>query len=259
MLNQNLDGADNTIGNDAVAASVGQPTDASTLPVENQKTPTGSVGQTETLPETVSTRTKEQFEKLLERNRSLSEELRKYQASVPDVSSTNSATNVVATTYVDPEGNVDIERLNTDLKSAVNLSKQAYELAQKQREEAEEREAYARHPWLDPNSGSFNKDAYEAVVDRIVRKKFIGKENVTLLTIADEVARFYKPDQVTPQQAVEQYKLTEQQKNIVAPINSGKGESASRSSYDQEDLRKRTQEGDPEAIRERLKRLGILK
>lgn len=256
MNNQNLDGADNTIGTQGVAPSLGEQTEASVLPTENQQTTTQPEGKTETLPESVSARTKEQFDKLIERNRSLSEELRKYKPVVPD-GDVQSGGAIAPKKYVDSEGNVDVESLNKDLGQAVTFSKQAYELAQKQREEAEEKEAYAKHSWLNPSSPDYNKDAYEAVVDRVVRRRFIGNESVSLSEIASEVERFYKPNQTTPEQAVEQYKATEQQKNLTTPINAGKGQS--RDAMDYEDLRRRTREGDSEATMERLRRVGIVK
>lgn len=248
----NKDGIDTAVGNNGVAPSAEGEISASTLPVENNNTPAQEAKPAEALPESVSDRTKREFDKLTERNRTLSEELRKLRTSIPETSQPQ----VSPKNYLDEDGNVDIDRLNKDLNTAVVHSQRALEIAEKQREQAEEKEAYKFHPWLNPNDPSFNKDAYEAVVDRLVRRKFVDKEDVSLTQIAQDVERFYKPNQSTPQQAVEEYKQSEQQKNLTSPNSAGVGQP--RDSFTTDELRRRTQEGDSEAIRERLKRAGII-
>lgn len=247
---QNYDSTDNTIGTQGTVPSGESVTPASSLPLENQKPADVVVDNpAESLPTDVRDRTAQQFNKLLEKNKELASKLREYEHLLPanKPQSTES--------YVDSDGTVDIDRLNRDLVQAKSSAEQALQIAQRQKEEVEEREAYSKHPWLNPNSPQFDQQGYDLVVDRVVRKRFMEGNNVSLSDIASEVTSIYKP---ATSQAAEQYQQSQVAKAQTAPIVPGKGQPRE-TTADHETLRSRTQQGDSSAIQERLKRAGIIK
>lgn len=162
------------------------------------------------------------------------------------------------TSYVDDEGNVDIKKLNEDIKAAKMSALEAKRLAEQAREEYEVREAHVKHPYLDPQSPNFDANFFELVKDRVLRQRFYEGKNIPLSKIADEVSSFYKPGASNNNEkakAIEEYKKTQQQIVSNAPISSSTGRRQESSNLD--DLRLRTQKGDSNAVIERLKALGI--
>ena len=246
--------------------------------VQNDPQDLPSVNQEEqgseefSLPESSNDRTKEQFNKLLQSNKELKERL-------AQVESTKNSEPVIAygsvyetfksqpqfaqpdvqdTEYITADGEVDIEKLNADLKALKVSALEARRLAEQAREEIEVREAHARHPYLDPQSPSFDPTFFELVKDRVVRQRYYEGKNLPLVSIADQVISFYKPSGMAKKEAekaVEEFKKSQQQVVSNAPISSSTGRRQEGTNFD--DLRSRTQKGDSSALRERLKALGI--
>jgi hypothetical protein len=230
-------------------------------------------GQEEfSLPEVSNDRTKEQFNKLLQSNKELKEKLAQIEStknSEPNAYgsvyetfkstpfSENSDINQDSD-YVDEEGNVDIAKLNKDLKALKVSALEARRLAEQAREEIEVREAHNKHPYLNPQSPEFDPQFFELVKDRVLRQRYYEGKNVPLSQIADQVVSFYKPGVVAKrdsEKAVEEFKKSQQQIASNAPLSSSTGRRQESNNID--DLRQRTQKGDSRALRERLKALGI--
>ena len=238
------------------------------LPTE-QNNLTGSETEYQ-MPDTSNDRTKEQFQKLLQSNKELKEKLSQLAStknseptsygSVYDSIKSDSAKESTTSSeeYVDEEGNVDIARLNQDLKEAKMSALEAKALAQKAREDLEIREAHNKHPYLNPQSSEFDPTFFELVKDRILRQKFYENKNVSLGEVADQVISFYKPSGIksaVSAKAVEEYKKAQSQIANNAPLSSSSR--ARQEGPNLDDLRARTRQGDSKAILERLKNIGI--
>lgn len=240
------------------------------LPSENQEEQ-GS--EDFSLPENSNDRTKEQFNKLLQSNKELKEKLAQIEStknseppiaygSVYETFKGNPVVQPVAdvqdTDYITADGEVDIEKLNADLKALKVSALEARRLAEQAREEIEVREAHAKHPYLDPQNPAFDPNFFELVKDRVIRQRYYEGKNLPLTSIADQVISFYKPSGMSKKEAekaVEEFKKAQQQVKSNAPISSSTGRRQEGQTLD--DLRARTQKGDSSALRERLKALGI--
>lgn len=220
------------------------------------------------LPDNSQDRTKEQFQKLLQSNKELKEQLKQLQnknsesnayGSVYDTfKGNNDAPAMSDDEYVDEDGNVDIKKLNADLKAAKVSALEARRLAEQAREEVEVREAHVKHPYLDPQSSNFDPQFFELVKDRVLRQKFYEGKNIPLTKIADEVFTFYKPissNTDNSKVAVEEYKKSRESINHNSPVSSSTRVRNDGATLD--DLRTRTRQGDSRAIIERLKSIGI--
>lgn len=224
------------------------------------------------LPENSNTRTKEQFEKLLKKNKELNQKL-------SEIESTNKIEKVnynsiyesfkfdkqandltVDGDYITDEGEVDIQKLNADLKALKLSTLEARRLAEQAREDVEVREAHMRHPYLDPNNLEFDSQFFELVKDRIVRQKFHEGKDIPLVKIADQVLNFYKPSTMSKKEiekAKQESKMAQQQIANTAPVSQGIGKRVE--GTDVAELRNRSMRGDEQAIIERLKNIGIIK
>lgn len=246
------------------------PTTPTELPTVNQE----EQGSDEfSLPENSNDRTKEQFSKLLQSNKELKEKLAQIEStknsepviaygSVYETFKSNPVvapvTDVADTDYITADGEVDIEKLNADLKALKVSALEARRLAEQAREEIEVREAHSKHPYLDPQNPNFDPNFFELVKDRVIRQRYYEGKNMPLGNIADQVLSFYKPSSMSKKEAdkaVEEFKKTQQQVTSNAPISSSTGRRLEGQTL--EDLRVRTQQGDSSALRERLKALGI--
>lgn len=222
------------------------------------------------MPDTTNDRTKEQFQKLLQSNKELKEQLNKLASnknseptaygSVYDSIKSDSVQGGTQATdsYVDEEGNVDIARLNKDLKEAKMSALEAKALAQKAREDLEVREAHNKHPYLNPQSSEFDPTFFELVKDRTLRQKFYEGKNTSLIDIADQVISFYTPSSkksAESAKAIEDYKKAQSQIANNAPLSNSNR--ARQEGPNLDDLRARTRTGDSKAIIERLKNIGI--
>lgn len=246
------------------------PTTETDLPTVNQE----EQGSEEfSLPENSNDRTKEQFNKLLQSNKELKERLAQVESiknseppiaygSVYETFKSNPVVQPVAdvqdTDYITADGEVDIEKLNADLKALKVSALEARRLAEQAREEIEVREAHAKHPYLDPQNSNFDSNFFELVKDRVIRQRYYEGKNLPLSSIADQVLSFYKPSSMSKKEAekaVEEFKKAQQQVTSNAPITPSNGRRQEGTNLD--DLRARTQKGDSKALRERLKALGI--
>lgn len=239
------------------------------LPTVNQEEQSSEEYQLDTSND----RTKEQFQKLLQSNKELKERLAQLESnknSEPPIAygsvyETFKSNPVVQTQsevqdndYVNADGEVDIEKLNADLKALKVSALEARRLAEQAREDIEVREAHAKHPYLDPQNSNFDPQFFELVKDRVLRHRYYEGKNMPLATVADQVLSFYKPSSMAKKEAeraVEEYKKSQQQVTSNAPISSSTGRRQEGTKL--EDLRIRTQNGDSQALRERLKALGI--
>jgi len=225
------------------------------------------------LPESSNDRTKEQFNKLLQSNKELKEKLSQvgssknsepvaYGSVYETFKSTpfqEDSTPSQDSDYVDEDGNVDIAKLNKDLKALKVSALEARRLAEQAREDVEVREAHNKHPYLNPQSSEFDAQFFELVKDRVLRQRYYEGKNTPLSQIADQVTTFYKPgaaQKKEQEKAVEEFKKTQQQIASTAPISSNTVKRVE-SKNNMDDLRQRTQQGDSNAIRERLKAIGI--
>lgn len=224
------------------------------------------------LPETVSDRTRQEFEKLKESNRKLKEELeatRKTQEYGESVFNSftpkESELEVqqpaeITEDYIDSDGNVDVARLNKALKDANKRARQALELANiaaqttKQADEARQvQDAHAKHDWLNPQSSNFDPIAYDAVVARMARYMQQGRKP-NLVEVADEVRSAYQPRGVSDEakkQAVDEYKQSQTVKAQVQ-VSDGRGQPRQETTR-MEDLRERSLDGDISALDERIR------
>ena len=249
-----------------------------------------------TLPDGVSERTRQQFEKLKRKNRELAQKLSKVESSEPEkVESvfeslhpevkTQPSTNVqpnagdyanlnqqqvteIANQFVDADGNVDINGLNQALNQANLQAQQARVEAARAREEIarfeenqQTKEAYAKYPQLDPlNKGKFDRKFYELVRDRMV-SNFARGITKTFREVADDIAGIYNPvnTKKVAEEAVTQYK-ERQQARRQGPIEEGKGQPPTTQAT-LDELRRATRQGkslDNPALDERLRNLGII-
>lgn len=223
------------IGQEAQVEQSSQPDEAQVSGAE-QVSDEPSMG----LPESVADRTKREFEKLKENNRKLKEELegyrtQDYQPSRP-----------VVENFVDDEGNVDITTLNKSLKEANERAYRAEQIAletKKDREKKMVAEAHQKHPYLDPDNDSFDSQFYDLVRDRLIRNYSEGREK-DITVVADEIAKIYKPT-----------KAVVENKNETAKANVNQSVSKRVQTDDLDDLRRRTVQGDAEALRERIRNL----
>jgi hypothetical protein len=246
----------------------GQLDTSSELPTEqNELTNSSDEYQ---IPDTANDRTKEQFNKLLQSNKELKDQLQKLAStknsesnaygSVYDSIKSDSVQGGTQATdnYVDEDGNVDIAKLNKDLKEAKMSALEAKALAQKAREDMEVREAHMKHPYLNPQSSEFDSTFFELVKDRVLRQKFYENKTVSLGEVADQVINFYTPSSkksAESAKAVEEFKKAQSQIANNAPLSSSSR--ARQEGPNLDDLRARTRTGDSKAILERLKNIGI--
>lgn len=226
----------------------------------------------EALPEDVSERTREQYQKLLQHNKELSEKVAKLeqqdqekqkesvfdmlhsQVSTPSLS--EKQVDDIYTKLVDREGYIDQNLLIQTLREAENRAKKAEQEAAYTRQRVEQieenaqvKQAHKLFPQLDPKSSTFDPNFYEAVKDRVVRQMMNGEKD--LVKAAKEVNQYFKSSE-QPKDNSKQEKRQEQVEMIQATSGS---RSQGTTSADYEDLIRRTQAGDQDALMERLRRL----
>ena len=234
------------------------------LPTEENKSQ-----QENSLPENAAERTRKEFEKLLTSNKELKARLKELESvKQPDSSNTkssvfdNSSSNLSADMddYVDEDGNVDIGKLNRDLKALKLNALEAKALAEDAKNTIEVEKAVSKHPYLDPASSEYDPQFTELVKDRIARMQLEGK-NVSLANAADEVLKVYKPINSSfkeKEEAIAEYKKSQVAKAQVGAVNSGRNV---RADLTLEDLRQKMYSQDSasrsSAIQERLKQIGL--
>lgn len=269
-MDQNNQVTANDLGNDVVEET----TNAES--VQDESIPNSEQTSTQSeLPETASDRTKAEFEKLKQRNAEMARRLAELEKKekygnnvfdrlIPEADTshlTNTQVQNIEQNFIDEEGNVDVLGLTNALKranqEAVEAKKMVASFIQNQKQAEEQRqlkEAYKVSPWLDPNGSAFDQTKYNLARDRLVRYWSEGKAP-DLVSVAQEIekdfASFSTPEKVEQEKAkaVEQVRDDISRRNIASSTPSQKR--VAETSLDE--LRKRTREGDKDALLERLK------
>ena len=236
-----------------------------------EKTADEEVAQTAQMSE----RTREQFEKLKKHNEELASKLAQLeqaqqqqpQRSVldelyPTQVESQSSSQEVSDYQISEDGSVDVEQLNKALKEARELAQKARDealLARKQVEEQQRRREEARvhekYPQLVPGSKSFDPDFYKRVKNELVGQMMEGKTDY--MNAAETVAKLFQvAPSVTKQveDKVEEFKKTTEN---LQHINAGTSSATNRTFTDEQELVRRTRQGDLSAFAERLKRAGL--
>lgn len=226
------------------------------------------------LPDGVAERTKEQFEKLTEHNAQLKAELDAYKSKtsvldelkVPDVQeeTPNLSTTQVAeikSKFVDDNGYVDVAKFEGALNAAEERAKRAEEKAdriekkiQNSEETVEIKAAHAEYPQLDPHNEKFDPNFYRLVKLELVDQMMNG--NKDLMKAARDISKLYTPVvdvQKAKEEAVEEFskKTTKRSQASESVTGRGAGEPS-----DKDELIRKTQEGDPDALFKRLQASG---
>lgn len=267
-------------------AQVTQPQKAEEPVKVEQPEPMPSSNQTQTeeptaLPESASERTKEQFEKILEENRRLKEERRKQagesvfdslrpqQQPVIDMNQfgnlNTQQTQQITQSFVYPDGTVDIDGLNKALTLANDRatiaeteSRITRDKLQQFDERQQVREAHKDFPELDPaRPDTFDPNFYDLVTVKLAKSGM----KMTLAEAAAEVKKTYGAASTTNldkvrDEAINQYKDS-LKKRDQAPLSTSQGDP--RTVESNKDLREKTRKGDPFALDERLRALGLIK
>lgn len=206
-----------------------------TKPAEEtvQTQPVQVEDETQELPDGVSERTREQFEKLKKHNLEMSQKLSKYEqgeqeqkrsaldAFQPQIQAPNNLSpgqvEQIAQSFVDQDGYVDVNAINSELQKASEVARQAAERARQAEEKIatyehtdQTRRTYEKHPQLDPYSPQFDQKFSDLTRLEILRQMTEeGKQDY--LAAANRVKRdFYNPEKL--QQDAESQKQKEQQK-----------------------------------------------
>lgn len=230
------------------------------------------------LPDGVSERTKAEFDKLRERdNQKIAElkaELDAYKSKtsvldelkVPDVQveTPNLSTMQVAeikSRFVDDQGYVDVAKFEEALSKAEERAKRAEDIAariEKKIQNSEETEqvkvAHTEFPQLDPHNEKFDPNFYRLVKLELVDQMMNGKKD--MLEAARSISKLYTPKtdvQEVKTEAVKEYKsnVTKREHANEAVSGRGKGEPS-----DLDELKRRTQAGDSNALFKRLQASG---
>lgn len=229
-----------------------------------------------TLPDGVAERTKAEFDKLKEHNAQLKEELDVYKTrnSVlddlrpstetvlpPTPSLTQTKVEEIKSSLVDENGYVDVARLEKALRDADERARRAEERAlaveskvQNSEEKVQVREVHKEFPNLDPHSESFDPKFYELVRLELIGQMMNGEQDMA--KAAKKVASLYTPApdvSKAREEAVKEYKGKVEKRSQATESNGGRGTSEP---SEREELRKRTMEGDRNALFKRLQASG---
>jgi len=227
----------------------------------NQELPT-DVQQTEdnSLPDNATERTKKEFSKLLSYNKELKKKIEELESIQSKVKTADATLSADPNDYIDEDGNIDISRLNADLKAMKSYVLEAKILAENANQNIEVEKAVTKHPYLDPASELYDAQFTELVKDRLARLKLEGKET-SLSKVADEVSKVYRPQNskvADTEQVINDYKKSQVNKANVGTLNSGRN---IRVEENLSDLRKIMYGSDPEArdraIQQRIRNAGL--
>lgn len=242
------------------------------IPTENK--PAESVEPK--LPDGVAERTKEQFDKLTEHNAQLKAELDAYKSKTSVLDSLRPSSEValpqtpsltqtkvdeIKSSLVDENGYVDVARLEETLKEANERARRAEERAlaienkvQNSEEKVQVREVHKEYPNLDPHSESFDPKFYELVRLELIGQMMNGEQDMA--KAAKKVSSIYTPKEDVSkarEEAVLEYKGKVNKRSQATESNGGRGTSEP---SQLEELKKRTLEGDNDALFKRLQASG---
>ncbi len=217
--------------------------------------------------EGMSDRTREQFEKLKQSNKELAAKLAEKEQAITksvldELHPINEEPVSQAEDYqIDEDGTVDVAQLNRVLKETQQAAQmarqealQAKARADRLAKERSEESVHSKFPQLIPGSKDFDPDFFKRVKNELIGQMMEGRENY--MEAAETVAKLFQKNNVEEkvEQKVEEFKKTTEAKQN---INAGTGSANNRTYSDDNELSKRTQMGDLEAFRERLKRAGL--
>lgn len=228
------------------------------------------------LPDDASDRTKEQFEKLKQHNKELSDRLKALEpqnetneynpfgvqprkssepkVQLPDLTNKPTAGNIYDN-LVDQEGYVDPSVLKQAIKQATEAAEKATLEARLAREELDRRteteqvrSAHKEFPWLDPKGSKFDQKFFNAVKNEMISQLLNGEKDY--VAAAKKVASWYplpkeEDNSVKKQEQVRQANLT------------GTTQSHPSSTSNDQDLVRRMWKGDRSALLERLTKGGF--
>lgn len=229
----------------------------------------------EELPEDAPKRTKEQFDKLKQHNAELKRQLeeRKQLPSVLDFlgPSVPQVTPEVRNQYLQPQAPSQVTPapelvdeqgyVNADvLKSELALAKEARikaEEAERRAVEAQQKilryeqdaatvKLYEQYPELNPQDERFNQDAYDLVRNELT-SQIVNTGNRDAIAAATKMSKFFR------QQPPKNEKVVEQRQQATTATGTNTRQS---STIDLDELKIRSRT-DPNAVAERLRRLGI--
>lgn len=214
---------DHTVGQPSPEGTQGSPVPSETTkPVESSEEAVAGK-----LPEGVSERTQKEFDKLLASNKALKEaadapkEESVYDIfrSKPEDMPVVPAPSVVAPqeqSFTDEFGNVDAAKFNAAIAKANAMAEQADKTARdteakfvRADQDRQEKEAFAKHPYLDKKSPDFDARFYKLTRNQVLSNYALSKP-ANLIEIADDIASFYKPTNIekVKDEAVNEYKKT---------------------------------------------------
>lgn len=178
---------------------------AEPMPSSEQPAEDTSEADVQESPEQIKARTAEQFEKLTAKNRELSEKLRAFEGSKPSPSSVlddlrpsldtvpTATASSAGEQFVDTEGYIDTNLLNSTLNSSQRAAEEARRIALQTQNEIQRfqesqvvREVHKDFPEIDPNSDQFDPSFYDYVKNDLIGQMMKGKED---LRMAAEKAR----------------------------------------------------------------------
>ncbi len=210
------------------------------------------------LPEGVSERTRREFDKLRTqlreeranrmKNQSVFEQLRPSQQPL---------TQDQINSYVDPQGNVDINGLNKAIYSAQTRAANAEQTVQRWIEDQQTQEAHRAHPELNPNNTKFDQVLHNKtralLMDSMLNPTDYSGRPLTYKQAAD-LAKGITAQALTEAEKMGAQKAVES----LTPKEQASLEATGRSDRrtqvgDMDSLRQRTRKGDMGAIMERLK------
>lgn len=199
------------------------------------------------LPEEVSRRTREQFNKLKEQL-----DFYKYQ---------NSRSQEPTSLYDDETGLINrqgLDKLNQTASLAEQRARAAEEKLNRYLDSLQEKEAYAEFPELNPSNTTFDRELHKlvrsSVTDSMVNPVDYGGKELTMV----EAARLITSIANKKVKKVEK-EVAKQVVNQLTPKEEASLEAKGRSDrapVDVEDIRERSRKGDRLAVIERLKRLS---
>lgn len=258
-----------------------------TNPEETQEAPMPSAEETtevtkqDELPEIPNSRTREQFEKLTEKNKELARKLEeferkeKYGNSVLDTPSSQQVPRLddyshlsqqqagnIAQDFVDNEGNVDIQGLNSALRNANARAEQAErranQVAQSVQQSEQQRqleEAYKEAEWLDPTAEGFDERRYNLVRDRLTRYYTQGTQPRLVNVVREVLSDLGETSKATAQdkkQAVEEYKKTQTAKAQASNVQPSNVRRQPEQRTGDTNLVVESRRGNSQALRDRL-------
>ena len=225
--------------------------------------------QEEGLPEGVKERTKEQFDKLqqqLKEERSKNAQgtsvFNSFRGPQPQVEPQQNPFNQpqVEEPLVDEDGTVDIDRVNQSFTAAQQAQQRALDAEQRiihLEEDRQTREAHEAHPELDPQSDDFDQQFFD-MASAQAALNYINGGKKSIKQIGDDIKDFRSSNSEVKQakkEAIKDFKES-QSKRKQGPIEEGSGEDRM-PDVSQEELQKRTREGDGDALSQRLKNIGM--